>query len=350
MTKDPVFLFFQKSDEFLKTQFDHAQGSVDADQLMKTHADFISFAQKLRFSDPTFEEARKKWCKILEGTAINLGFRAPRDLPKEKAQLAFYLNKYRLGLSGYSFNSLLKEFSDLSFDRRGLGLSQAPQQWLKTQDVPLATALDPVEFKNRLFAFGGHLAGSAEYKFVPNNQGRFFMMALNLVPIYYIGYGAVTSLFSLSTLAHEIGHTTAPRNEELQNVFLAYPSSQSATAIVNNENESYLYEKIFLNHVREFVGDLQPGTDLRELLLKRKAIQYNLHVLANHLNSLFFAGVSLEAIAEAFRQKIHEMTPGFYIHDEFEWLNYASLDLPLSKVGLLRAYQLVFKEQTPRQS
>jgi hypothetical protein len=170
------------------------------------------------------------------------------------------------------------------------------------------------------------------------------MMALNLTTTYFIGHDPLNSLFSLSSLAHELGHSTTPREKSLVDLFLSFSESQGTTVIVNDENDAYFYEKVFLEHVDELLGELKIELtgDLSALLSKRKSIQYNVHLLANDLNYMFFSGTPLDLISAEFCAKMKMIFPDFVPQDDFAWIDYATLDKPLSKVGFLKAYKKNF--------
>ena len=74
------------------------------------------------------------------------------------------------------------------------------------------------------------------------------MISLHLKPLFCIGHGSLNTVFNLSTFSHEIGHTTTPREPDLEKLFLEYPNSVIGSFEVSNEDDSYLYNLI-LNKV-----------------------------------------------------------------------------------------------------
>lgn len=183
----------------------------------------------------------------------------------------------------------------------GLGLKTTPEEWLKVYDVSLSSEPDPLEFKEKLFMVSGYQsAPDARYVFKKSKVG-FFMMALNLTPTFYIGFGPVMSLFGLSTLAHEIGHATTRRERNLEVEFLDYPETIKGNLIFSNEVDSYRYACIFMQNAFELTGShsISPH-GLKDRLIQRKAIQNNLHLLKNRMNYSFFSGLPLIEIAESY--------------------------------------------------
>ena len=336
--------FFERNDSFLNFQFEHAQGIVELEAVMKSHSNLIAYTRELNFNNDQFEQAKKKWLSILEGLSANLGFPQFKTLPNQANDLNFYLNKSREKLDNIDFIRVLREFSHQELQTNGLGLTTTPEIWLKDNDSPINSTIDPYLFKNKIFEITGFDCSGTEYKFVPSKHDNFFMMALHLTPTYCIGYGQLNTFFSLSTLTHEIGHTTTQRERSLPKLFLSYPDSLDDEMIVNDEDDSYLYEKFFIKHLYELMKEFKIDSDdgITNVLFKRKAIQYNTHLLANHLNYLFFSGESLDLISSIFEDRIKKICPEIEIQDDFSWLKYATLDKPLSRIGFIKAYHKNF--------
>ena len=143
----------------------------------------------------------------------------------------------------------------------------------------------------------------------------------------------------------EAGHTTTHRERSLEKYFLEYPDECSEEMQVNDEDDSYLYERFFLENIDElmatFKWSLTPG--LGKLLLKRKAVQNNVHILKNRMNYLYYSGVSLDEIQKVFSSEIKIINPNFPFKSQYDWLDYSTLDKPLSRIGYIKAYSKIFQ-------
>lgn len=231
-------------------------------------------------------------------------------------------------------------------DRQGLDLSCSPNAWFKSNDLPIRETVEPEALMRKLFEITGFDGSKAEYVFKPSVSGGFFMMSLHLKSSHYIGYGPKQSLFGLSTLAHEIGHSTAQKKSTLDHEFLEFPGSLEDGLLVSNENESYLYERVFMTHIKSLLyREDDNEIDWLGLLRKRKAIQNNLHTLKNRMNWEFFSGKPLSEIATSFTERILQIFPDHQSTSNLEWISYATLAEPISRVGYLKAYEKIFAGQ-----
>lgn len=107
---------------------------------------------------------------------------------------------------------------------------------------------------------------------------------------FYIGYKKPKTLFELSTLAHEIGHTTAFRENDLVDRFCKVEEEKY---LIHDERDSYRYDRLFADKVDLILERLSIELNypnLTQTLLQRKAIQYNMHLLKCHLNYFYFSG------------------------------------------------------------
>ena len=216
---------------------------------------------------------------------------------------------------------------------------------VKKNDIKIYSFVDPVLFKKNLFEITKFDTQNKKYQFERSKSGGFFMMSLHLSPTYCIGFGPLDSLFNLSTFAHELGHTTTHRERSLEKYFLEYPDECSEEMQVNDEDDSYLYERFFLENIDELMAtfklSLTPG--LGKLLLKRKAVQNNVHILKNRMNYLYYSGVSLDEIQKVFSSEIKIINPNFPFKSQYDWLDYSTLDKPLSRIGYIKAYSKIFQ-------
>lgn len=232
----------------------------------------------------------------------------------------------------------------MDFSVSGTKLSTSPEEWLKESDIQFDNDISPEFFKNILFRISGFESKEYNYQFRRSSNNSFFMISLNLSSEFFIGHGSLNSLFNLSTFAHELGHSTTLKEHSLEKYFLEFPKEQNNEVLTNDEDDSYLYEKIFAENVDTVLAEigLKSFNEFSELLFKRKAIQNNLHILKNHMNYLYFSGASLEEIAKIFENRISIIFPSYSVVTKLDWLNYATLDKPLSRVGYIKAYQKNF--------
>ncbi len=343
--------FFECNDAFLAAQFSHALGEAGSDLVEAAHLNFTSHAGSISFHDPQFEKARLQWLAILRGMGVNLGFTALRKITYNKSDIAEKLEEKletaRSEIDATHFLPKLCEYSDAAFDENGLGLDVAPDQWLSENDWHLPTSVEPEKFKDQLFALTGFSNPLHRYHFKKSKSGGFFMMSLHTRPVHCIGHGRTDSLFGLSTLAHEIGHSTTSRQSSLDQIFLEFPASVSDEVLVNDEDDSYRYERIFMENVNSFVPQILHGNDadLLARLAQRKAIQNNLHVLKNRMNFDFFSGMALRQLSVRFRERIKQIYPSYAASSDFDWLKYSTLDQPLSRIGYLKAYPVFLSKR-----
>lgn len=344
LIEDQVNSFFKEIDNFLHVQFDHAQGFLVYDEVVATQSRLISFITNLQFNKKEFDDAKMGWVNILNGLSVNLGFPELQNLSSTGINTKEILEESRKKIKDLSFLSILKKFIDNDFSMNGIGLSIAPEEWLRESDVKFDNEINPEFFKNILFQISDFESTNAKYEFKRSLSNGFFMMSLNISSQFFIGHGPLNSLFNLSAFAHELGHSTTLKKSSLEKYFLEFPKEQSNKSLVNNEDDSYLYEKIFAENVDALLGrmELESSDEFSMLLLKRKAIQNNLHILKNHMNYLYFSGTSLDEILKVFTNRIRIIFPEYSIKTNLDWLNYATLDKPLSLVGYIKAYQKNF--------
>lgn len=145
-------------------------------------------------------------------------------------------------------------------------------------------------------------------------------------------------------MAHEIGHTTTPREHDLEKEFIEFPETVKGDLVLSNEDDSYLYEFIFMQNAIELTAALcvRPEIEIKERLFRRKAIQNNLHLLKNRMNYSYYLGLPLNDISDLFLDQMTQIYPAFKSFSEFDWVKYATLDQPLSRIGYLEAYPKTF--------
>ncbi|RYZ69734.1 MAG: hypothetical protein EOP05_14370 [Proteobacteria bacterium] len=313
-------------------------------QKLKIATDRQDCARKLQFQDQDFIQAQQQWIAILEGTSIHLGFESIRGINPGNATEA-KLQSFRESIDISKFSNHLSRFQDKDFESRGLRLKCHPAQWFSSEDVPLSKPVDVHALKERLYALDSFVQEKNAEFILRESSGGFFMMALQLSPKFFIGVGATNSLFNLSTLAHEIGHTTASVERNVEKEFLTYPASAVEGFIFSNEVDSYKYELLFMRKISHFsaiISSQQSVAEIQDRLLKRKAIQNNIHLLKHKLNAAFFGGEPLKEIAKSFRSQIESIYPSFPSVSQFDWIEYATLDQPLSRIPYIEAYERTF--------
>lgn len=344
MLTEKINSFFGKIDEFLHVQFKFAEGVLKYDDVVKSQQELISLLQNLQFENKSFNQAKLKWLELLNGLSVNIGFPHLENVSLDRSDLEKFLEDSRSEIDSKKFINDINKYSHLKFASNGTGLSRKPEEWIKGNDISIPTSIEPEKFKNYIFEITGFESKNIDYQFKQSKSGGFFMMSLFLTPTCFIGHGALNSLFNLSTFAHELGHSTTPREKSLQSYFLSFPDEQNGVSMVSNEDDSYLYEKYFMENVKLIIGglniDLEEGGGL--LLLKRKAIQNNVHLLKNKMNYLYYSGVPLKEISNVFVDDIRVLHPSYLKGTDYDWLSYSTLDKPLSSVGYIKAYQKNF--------
>ena len=307
----------------------------------------IVLLKSLHFQNENFDNAKSKWLNILNGLSVNIGFPDLEKLSTSRRDLKSFLEKSREKIDSRNFINDIKKFSTVDFSLDGINLSATPNEWLLANDIKILAFIDPIKFKTKLFEVTEFDIQDRQYQFIRSSRGGFFMMSLHLSPTYFIGIGPLDSLFNLSSFSHELGHSTTHKEKSLEKYFLDYPDEQNEEILVSDEYDSYLYEKYFLENVDVLMNafDISLSKDLATLLLKRKAIQNNTHILKNRMNYLFYSGVSLNEINKIFLRDIRIIYPGYSEATEFDWLGYATLEKPLSRIGYIKAYLSVFANE-----
>jgi hypothetical protein len=338
-----ILNYYKLIDEFLLAQFDYAMGELPTEDITIHYEGLLNYLETTKFESTVFESAKNHHLNQLKGVTTHLvGFPQFKYDSHHKVSKEELLNK-RSQISSIDFLYQLKEFNQLEFSSLGLNIEKQPAYWINKNDRPISFQSSPDSLRRTLFEID-HFESKSEYlfKISPKNSG-FFMMTLNLRDAFYIGYQPPNTLFELSTLAHEIGHTTTLRKSNIEERFLDIEDGEQT---YHNEIDSYRYEYLFAKNidlVLETLNITHECKDLFSLMLKRKAIQYNTHLLATQLNYLFFSGEDLDHIELKFSETIRRINPTYQNNDAFDWLNYASLSKPLSKLGYLEAYPKTFQ-------
>ena len=60
------------------------------------------------------------------------------------------------------------------------------------------------------------------------------------------------------------------------------------------------------------------------------------------MNDSYFSGTALDEISDSFQDQMRAIYPAYEPLSEFDWVKYATLDQPLSRVGYLEAYPKSF--------
>jgi hypothetical protein len=336
--------FFELSDEFGRVQFESAVSGGSDDAVVQAHSRLIEGWRSISFETPEHEALKQKWIDWLDGKSGFLGFPQFETKNLPPSNRAEFLSDERKKVDTKFFLSFLIPFKGHRFDELGLNLNVLPKKWNQNEDVPLDQEIDPKRFSNQLFEVTGFDPGKSQHHFVRSARGNFFMVN-QYNGDHYIGYGLPNTLFKLSSLAHEIGHSTYPQKKTLLEEFLTIASEKDSMPIAN-EMESYQYEAIFMRSLDCLLPGNWSDAEIKAFqskLRKRKAIRFNLHLLANSLTYLYYSGSEIDSIEEEFLIRMKEIFPAYRPSEPDEWLQYASLSQPTFEVGYLRAYESAFK-------
>jgi hypothetical protein len=343
---DLVQSFLGEMDSFLALQFEVAINGGDIEKILEGQARLVQALKKYSFEASELDSVKLKWIESLESSTAVIGLPQFGDLKLPQTELETLLNRERSRIDSAPFLHLLSAFKDRQFDRIGTHLNVHPSEWLKKEDVPLGSEMDPYLFLEKMFAVTKFKEFGANYTFRKSINGGFFMAPFFLSSSYSIGHGPTDTLFKLSTLAHEIGHTTTNRGRNPHDRFLEIMKHDELIPI-SNEVESYSYEQLFMENLDHLVGDQFDELTIksfRDKLRKIKAIQFNLHLLAHRLNLLYFSGSDLSSISLFFNESMSQIFPAYQLRSSVEWVERASLSEPLSKLGYLRAYEKTFAQ------
>ena len=326
---------------FLLEQFKMGMGESSSKLVLAWHKKILNFLENLKFESDDLESARLRTIDEFNGLSVVMGFPELEKLSKNIANTEI-LEKIRTEVDISLFLPELNQFADIDFEEKGTHLNISPRDWFQVNDIKISNDISPEKLKRILFEIDVFKT-SFEYNFkLSPEQSGFFMVILHRQDSFHIGYRPSSSLFALSTLAHEIGHTTTPRmNNELEKRFLEVDDD----FLINNELDSYRYEYLFAKNCEQILNKLNveiKNESFENLLLKRKAIQFNLHLTAIKLNHLYFSGYELKVIRDEFIKMITIINPYFVEQNDLDWVEFATLGKPLSKVGYIQAYQKVF--------
>jgi len=332
--------YYKLIDAFLLEQFKMAMKQSNSDSVAYLHNSIVSFLEGIKFKNNDFESARSRHINMFKGVSILMGFSQLENLSPDVSNNT--LNNIRSEIDTSLFSKKLEEFSNMVFDEKGLNLSVPICKWEDIYDLNVDINICPNKLKSILFNISGfHTDYKYNFQVSPVGSG-FFMMTLNLQNLFYIGYRPALTLFSTSTLAHELGHTTTPiENINLQKKFLEVGDE----LLLNNEMDSYKYEYLFAKNINEILNQLGStikNKNFEALLLKRKAIKYNQHLMAVKLNQLYFSGSKIDIIRKEFTKMMVKFYPSFVENNKLDWIQFSTLSKPISKLGYLEAYQKVF--------
>lgn len=331
--------YYELVDEFLLKQFDFAMKRETIECVKSLQKELINFLDSFEFNEPDLELARVYNLQQLKGSAVNvIGLSQFQEFKVHDSDIEYKLKLERERIGKPDFLPMLEKILKIEFDVKGLGLDLHPDFWIEKNNSPIPLFDDPNTLKDILFEFDNF---QCDYKYVfeesPDSSG-FFMMTLHRENTFYIGYKKPKSLFELSTLAHEIGHTTTQRESDLVDRFC---NVEEEKYLIHDERDSYRYERLFADNVDFILDRLNidlSNKDFRETLLKRKAIQFNMHLLKCHLNFLYFSGIEFSKIEKYFNQCLVKIFPKQERKKPFEWFEFCTLNKPLSPVGYVRSY------------
>lgn len=333
--------YYKLIDKFLLEQFKMGMGESSSKRVLTWHKKILNFLNNLKFEIDELEFARLRTIDEFNGLSVAMGFPELEKLSKNITNTEI-LEKLRVEIDTSIFLPKLNKLSDIDFDEKGTNLNGTPSEWFQMNDIKISKDISPEDLKQILFERDNfNTSFKYNFKISPEKSG-FFMMTLHLEDSFYIGYRPSLTLFALSTLAHEIGHTTTLRkNDDLQSRFLEVKDD----FLINNELDSYRYEYLFAKKCEQILNKLNieiKNKGFENLLLKRKAIQFNLHLAAIKLNHLYFSGTNINVIRDEFINMITRICPSFVEQSELDWMDFATLGKPLLKVGYIQAYQKVF--------
>jgi len=351
---DFIYEYYYLIEEFLNVQFEYLIGNSNYEKILETQQKCISHLEMSQDRESSFQNIVDLHLKQLKGVSdIVVGF---PDLKFDydstsKEEALDILNSFR----GDSFERGLPELPIYrgDFDPRGLNIEIDPRKWIEFHDLKLKKEIDAKDLKNLLFSIDKDTLSCNQewsYEFLEcpaenNSFAGFFMVMLPISKIFKIGHRPTNSLFSLSTLAHEIGHTTTVQEKSLESRFMSI-ENQKVPFYEDQEYDSYKYEKLLVDnceHILKSLDNLELNGSVGELLFKRKSIQFNLHLLSHFLAKKFFDGESLESIERFFNKMIILINPEFnFIEDRLQWVHYAKLNQPFASYPYLYAYRKHF--------
>ncbi|MGK0367204.1 MAG: hypothetical protein ACI9QD_000338 [Thermoproteota archaeon] len=336
--------YYELIDKFLLEQFEMAMGRSNLDLVSGHQKNLVKYLESIKFENFSYEAARIRNIDMLNGVSTMIGFAEYKELPFNNGEKLEALKELRNKIDVSLFLPALNKFSSLELDLNGLNLSEPPLDWLVRNNLKLSSNICPKRFKEVLFEISGFVTDFDYNCQISPESAGFFMVTLHLKDMFCIGYRPATTLFELSALAHEIGHTTTLRKSRVNERFIEVEKDK---APINNEIDSYKYEYLFAKNIQviiEKIGINLESKGLETLLFKRKSIQYNLHLVANKLNQMYFSGLESDVIQSKFIELMKKVYPSYTEVDNLDWLEFATLAKPISRLGYLEAYQAIFTD------
>jgi hypothetical protein len=313
------------------------------DTIRDKHKDVISYLKNIQFDDENLEKGRVSRLMSLEGINDRLFCQEFMNIPEEESLVYNFLEKARQSIDIAHYKSILGKYKEFDYDEKAYLTGMLPDQWLISNDVKLNKEVDPFLLKDLLFNLTKYDEGDCSYIFAiaPKEKG-FFMGAFNLENKFFIGHPTIKTLFDLSLLAHEIGHTTTSRERNLERAFIETHKSEK----FEFEMDSYFYEKILFQNIAfvlDELGIVYKESNLKDTLKTMRAVKYNKHVLRLKLVTSFFNGDDPRVLNKIYEEFLDKIGISDESEDPLAGIKFAQFHNPLSSIPYLKAYEKHFK-------
>jgi hypothetical protein len=337
-----IVKFYEKVDKFIFIQLDFAMGLSLYDAVLGQHKEVINYLKELSFEDEKLEAGRVEQVKSFEGTSDRLFCQELMSIPEDESLVFDYLEKARDSIDSAHYYAILSKYKDFHYVDKGFSIGVMSDEWLESNDQSLAQKIDPFILKKALFSLTSFDEGSCSYVFAeaPREKG-FFMGSFFLEKKYFIGHPKVETLFDLSLLAHEIGHTTTFKERNLEKAFTEAHENES----FDFEMDSYFYEKVLFDNIDIIFKELginNMGANLKDKLEMMRAVKHNRHVLRLKLVSSFFSGDSLGMLNEIYKDFLDKIKVSRQERGFMSSVKIAQLHNPLNSIPYLKAYERHF--------
>ena len=328
-------------DNFLLAQFDYLAGRSDQNKTNEAYQKCLNTLLNSPQENLALESSRKFRIKELTDNQpiyLNFSTLSMKNIPDNQDDIYSYLESCRDKIN-HQHNISLSPIDQRELIPLGLNIARAPRSWHFNGDGENNLNIDIEALMTLLFEQDQTKKKDITFYEISKSDhsfSGFFMAYLPFANKYLIAHPKLLNIQDYLLLAHEIGHTSTFQETNLPKRF----NDKSECLFENSEIDSLKYESIFIRHLNLFFPNIESSTIDR--LYKYKAIKHNLNILSHNLNQMFFNARSMTEIEKYFQNLIINIYPQHEPTSRYEWLEYAHLNKPFSRVPYIKGYKLNF--------
>ncbi len=333
--------YYRALDNFLLAQFDYLAGRSDQNNTNEAYQKCLNTLLNSPQVDLALEFSREfRMKELTDNQPIYLDFStlSMKNIPDNQDEIYSYLEGCREKIN-HQHNISLSPYDQRELIPLGLNNAYSPRSWHFNGDGENNLNIDIESLITLLFHQDQTKKKDISFYEISKNENSFsgfFMAYLPFANKYLIAHPKLLNIQDYLLLAHEIGHTSTFQETNLVKRF----NDKGETLFENSEVDSLKYESIFIRHLNLFLPNIESSTIDR--LFKYKAIKHNLNILSHNLNQMFFNSRPMTDIEKYFEDLIIKIYPQYELKSKHEWLEYAHLNKPFSRVPYIKGYKLNF--------